>query len=248
MEKKIDLLGLCFDNYDRQELEVRLRELLLSSAGQAYLVTPNPEIVMRASNDRDYAYALSNAELCIADGVGIKLASDILGAGLRCRIPGIEIGETVLSLCAENSLSVFMLGGSEGVAHNAALNMTKRYAGLRVVGTRHGYFSDDELVVDEIDSLEADVLFVCLGSPRQELWLSRNIHRLKSVKLALALGGSLDVYAGKVRRAPVIFRKLGLEWLYRGFLSFDRFKRMLRLPLFIKYVYKAKQNMKRTQN
>ena len=249
MKEKIELFGLRFDDYDREELKARLRELL-SSSGQAYLVTPNPEIIMSALKDREYADALHNADLCIAEGVGVKIASDILDAGLRCRIPGIEIGEMVLSICADDSLSVFMLGGADGVSNSASSNMKEKYSGLRIAGSRHGYFSekDDDDIVNEINSSGAGVLFVCLGYPRQEKWISRNIGRLTSVKLALALGGSLDVYAGKVRRAPVIFRKLGLEWLYRGFLSFDRFKRMLRLPLFIKYVYKAKQNMKRTKN
>ena len=247
MRKKIELFGLRFDNYNREELKIRLREQIFASS-QAYLVTPNPEIIMSSLKDREYADALYNADLCIADGVGVKIASDILDAGLGCRIPGIEIGEMVLAMCAENSLSVYMLGGADGVAHRAALKMKEKYTGLRVVGSHHGYFldEDDDEIIGEINSVSADVLFVCLGFPRQEKWIAKNIHRLKNIKLALALGGSLDVYAGDVRRAPWVLRKLGLEWLYRGFLSFDRFKRMMRLPLFIKCVLEEKRNAKKT--
>ena len=243
MTKITDILGVEFDDVNREELSLAIRSQLIGSEF-GYIVTPNPEIVRYSLNDDEYNKVLNGATFCVADGVGIELAARMLNKSLQGRIPGIEVGENVLAQCASLSKSVYFLGGREGVAAEAAHKKETQYNGLKIAGHMHGYFSDaeEDKVIDAINESGAEVLFVCLGFPRQEKFISRNSGKLKNVKLALALGGSLDVYSGNVRRAPTWFIKHNIEWLWRGFGSFNHFKRMLKLPLFLLDVVKYKIN------
>lgn len=243
MRKKAEILGVSFDAIGREELTEKLNMLLESEEGGS-LVTPNPEILMCADKDAEYRDVLNAAELCIADGVGVVLAAKMLKVPLKERIPGVEIGEEVLSICARDGIGVFFLGGKEGVAALAAENMQKKYEGLIVAGTHHGYFGEEEnsRIVDIINRSGAKVLFVCIGFPKQEKWMHINRRYLTNIKLSLALGGSLDVYAGVVRRAPRFFCKVGLEWLWRCFASTAHFRRVTKLPIYLIRVMKEKSN------
>lgn len=234
MENKINILGVGFDNISHDGIRPCI-EKMLAVAKRQYIVTPNPEILEYAKKDEEYKSILNRADLCVADGIGIVYASKILGADIKERIPGIEIGECVLSLCAETGERVFLLGAKQGVAEKAASRLCEKYRGLCVSGVHHGYFGCEEngKVADEINRSKASVVFVCMGAPYQEKWIAQNISKLENVKLALALGGSLDVYSGKVKRAPAAFRLLGIEWLWRCFCSPARFARMLRMPVFV---------------
>lgn len=241
MSQKVKILGVAFDPLNREELTKKLNSML-DGDGRGYLVTPNPEILMRADADGQYRRVLNGAALSIADGVGVVWAAKKLGADIRERIPGVEIGEQVLSLCAEKGIGVYFLGGKEGIAEEAAKKMQAKYRGLNVAGTSHGYFDEkeNEAIVWSINESKANVLFVCMGSPRQEKWIAENISKTTAVRLALALGGSLDVYSGKVRRAPPAFRRIGAEWLWRSFSSFERLRRSAKLSLFIIRVLREK--------
>ena len=244
MNGKTELLQVFFNSVDKDELLCELEKLIKGKCG-GYVVTPNPEILMLSFEDSEYRNILNNASLCIVDGIGVEYAARILKVKLKPRIPGVEIGDMVLSLCERKSVPVFLLGGKPGVAGEAAEKIVGSKPMIDIRGYMHEYFADDDAVVEEINNSGAEVLFVCLGAPYQEKWIASNICKLKNVKLALCLGGSLDIYSGSVARAPLIIRKCGLEWLWRGLSSRERFSRMLRLPAFIIHTLKVKNSMKR---
>ncbi|MGI6167091.1 MAG: WecB/TagA/CpsF family glycosyltransferase [Eubacteriales bacterium] len=201
-------------------LDFICRRLQEEGAGLPLAVfTPNAEIVCRAAKDERLLKLVNSSDINLPDGVGVVWAASLLGSKLPGRIPGIELGEAVLGRCAENRAGVFLLGGRPGVAEVAALRLSDRFSGLEVLGKHHGYFDtsgpENREIVRQIAELKPGVLVVCLGFPRQEEWIISNRAKLPDVKVMLALGGSLDVWAGRVRRAPGLFRSAGLEWLWR---------------------------------
>ena len=200
---------------------------------KTFVVTPNPEIVWLARRNEALKTAINNAGLVLADGVGITIGARILGTPLRGgRIPGIDFASALLDEISSFGGSVYLFGAKPGVAEEAANNLAQRYPGLKISGTADGYFTDDLPIIESINAAQPDVLFVCLGSPKQELWMANNLHRLNT-KICAGLGGSLDVFAGRVKRAPTFFRKTGLEWFYRLIREPRRITRMAKLPLYI---------------
>ena len=149
---------------------------------------------------------------------------------------GIDTAEFILSHAAKNEFSVFLLGGKNGVAKIAKKKLEEKYNGLNICGFHHGFFDtlgkENNEIIKQINNSEADIVFVCMGFPRQEIWISENIDKLTSIQIAIGLGGSLDVWAGNVRRAPKIFRKLSLEWLWRMMLEPKRIKFLPSIPMF----------------
>ena len=228
---KIDVMGVSFDDLTMDEAVGRGLELARGE-GFGYVVTPNPELVMMARKDPDYAERLAGASLTLADGVGVIYAAKILGRPLKGRVPGVDFAGNLMAEMAQQGLKLFLLGAKPGVAEQAAENLKEKYPGLVICGTHDGYFQEDEPVVEEIRASGADVLFVCLGAPKQENWMAQNGPRT-GVHLAIGLGGSLDVFAGTVKRAPKGWQKLGLEWLYRLIKEPKRIGRMAKLPLFL---------------
>ncbi|MCL2046059.1 MAG: WecB/TagA/CpsF family glycosyltransferase [Oscillospiraceae bacterium] len=200
---------------------------------QCYVVTPNPEIVWLARQNEELMSAISNAGLVLADGVGITIAARILGTPIHGgRVPGIDFAQSLLYEMSQYGGSVYLLGAKPGVAIKAGKQLEEKFPGLVIAGTADGYFTDDLPIIENINEANPDVLFVCLGSPKQELWMANNLS-LINAKLCAGLGGSLDVFAGNVKRAPAIFRKTGFEWFYRLLQDPKRIKRMAKLPLFL---------------
>lgn len=198
-----------------------------------HVVTANPEIVMAARTDAAFGQAVGRADLVLPDGVGIVWAARLLGTPVPERVPGIELMEALLDVAARRGYRVFFLGASDGVAEEAAVNVQRRYPGLEVVGTHHGYFSpaEETSVVALVEQAKPDLLFVALGAPRQELFIAR--HRAAwSVPVAMGVGGALDVLAGRVRRAPGWVQSVGMEWFYRFLQQPRRLPRLLALPRF----------------
>jgi N-acetylglucosaminyldiphosphoundecaprenol N-acetyl-beta-D-mannosaminyltransferase len=228
---RISVLGTEFNNITLTEAR-KMAEHLIVSEGKGYIVTPNPEIVMMCRKDPELQKIVNDAFLVLPDGIGIILGARILGRPLKEKVAGIEFAEAVICGCAKKGHTVYLLGAKPGVAEMAAESLKAKYPGLKIVGTADGYFKNDEPVIDEINSVRPDVLFVCLGAPRQEIWMSRNISRL-DVHLAAGLGGSLDVFAGIAQRAPEKWRNMGLEWLYRLKKEPRRIGRMMKLPAFL---------------
>lgn len=228
---RIDVLGVSFDDLTMEEaVEIALG--FMQERRACYACTPNPEIVMAAKGDAALRAALSGAELVLADGVGITKAAAMLGTPLKSRVPGIDFASNVISRLAQRGGSVYLLGAKPLVAEAAAEKLTQTYAGIVIAGTNDGYFTDDAPVIEKINAASPDFLMVCLGSPKQELWMSANAGRL-SCGLMAGLGGSLDVLAGNVQRAPETWRRLGLEWLYRVIKEPKRLGRVMKLPAFV---------------
>lgn len=228
---RIDVLGVSFDDLTMDEaVEIALG--FMQERRACYACTPNPEIVMAAKGDAALRAALSGAELVLADGVGITKAAAMLGTPLKSRVPGIDFASNVISRLAQRGGSVYLLGAKPLVAEVAAEKLTQTYPGIVIAGTNDGYFTDDAPVIEKINAVSPDFLMVCLGSPKQELWMSANAGRL-SCGLMAGLGGSLDVLAGNVQRAPETWRRLGLEWLYRVIKEPKRLGRVMKLPAFV---------------
>lgn len=242
---KIDLLGVSFDNLTPEEA-VAAGAALAQGPGTAYAVTPNPEFLLEARGNPAFREALAGAALTLADGVGVVCAARILGTPLKGKVPGIDFAAGLMAEMARRGERLYLLGAKPGVAELAAANLTRRYPGMTVCGTRDGYFREEEsgAVAGEIRAAGADVVFVCLGAPKQELWMEA-YGQATGAHLLVGLGGSLDVFAGTVTRAPEGWQKLGLEWLYRLCREPWRWRRMIRLPLVLWYALLARLGGKR---
>lgn len=231
---RVEVLGVGFDNITMEQA-VAEGVRLMNTAGAHYVVTPNPEIVETCREDAEAMDAVRNADLVIADGIGVVYGSRILGTPLKERVPGIELAQNLMGKMAQSGKTLFLLGSKPGIAEEAALRLRETYPGLQIVGTHDGYFKADEPVIREIRESGADVVFVCLGAPKQEKWMQKN-GDATGAHLLLGLGGCLDVFSGNVQRAPETFQKLGLEWFYRLIKNPSRVGRMMRLPLFLVHV------------
>ena len=231
---RIDVLGVGFDNLTMQEaVEEGLR--LAGSPGCHYVVTPNPEIVEVCRENLAAKIAVNEADLVLPDGIGVVKGAAMLGTPLKERVPGIEFAAGLMEGLAREGKSLFLLGAKPGVAEMAARNLEQKYPGLTVAGTHDGYFKEDAPVVEEIRRSGADVVFVCLGAPKQELWMKKHGPET-GAHLLCGLGGSLDVFAGVVERAPKFWSDHGLEWFYRLCKEPKRIGRMMKLPLFLVHV------------
>lgn len=228
---RIDVMGVGFDSLTIEEAVQRAKALMTEHRA-AYVVTPNPEIVMVCREQAEAMEAVNEADLVLPDGVGVVYGARILGTPLKQKLPGIDFIQALMEDISREGKRVFLLGAKPGVAETAGERLAARYPGLVIAGTQDGYFKDDAPVVEAVNAAKADLLLVCLGAPKQELWMRRNQSRL-NVGLMAGLGGSLDVFAGNVKRAPKAFQKLGLEWLYRLLKEPKRFGRMMKLPKFL---------------
>lgn len=228
---RVDILGVGFDNVTMEEALDRGMELL-ERDGPHLVVTPNAEIVQLANRDREFMEIIAGADLVIPDGIGVIYASKILGRPIKARVPGCDFAAGLMARMAESGHSLYLLGAKPGVAEEAAARLREAYPGLTVCGTHDGYFKEDGPVAEEIRRSGADVVFVCLGAPKQEKWISQN-GAATGASLLIGLGGSLDVFSGRVERAPAFWQKVNLEWLYRGLRDPKRLKRIVKLPLFL---------------
>ena len=226
---RVDILGVGFDNLDLNEAVEKAYSLIDGKPHR--IVTPNSEIVYAARSDSALQDVLNASDLVVPDGIGVVYASKILRRSLKCKVAGIELGEALIKKMSESGKSLFLLGAKPGVAEEAGRKLCEKYPGLVIAGVNDGYFKEDGPVVEKIRESGADVCFVCLGAPKQEMWMAKNGENIPA--LTLGLGGSLDVFAGNVERAPKIFIKLGLEWFYRLCKEPWRAGRMMALPKFL---------------
>lgn len=224
---RIDVLGVGFDNITMEEAA----EKAMTIRG-GYVVTPNPEMVWLARENSEFKAALDSAALSLPDGIGIVYGAKILGRPLKTRVPGIEFAEEMFKRFSTLGKTVFLFGAKPGVADKAAENLRIKYPGLNICGTADGYFKDDGSIIDEINEKKPDLLLVCIGFPKQELWMKKNAEKL-DVGLMAGLGGALDVFAGVAERAPEAWCNAGFEWLYRLIKQPSRITRMAKLPLFL---------------
>jgi N-acetylglucosaminyldiphosphoundecaprenol N-acetyl-beta-D-mannosaminyltransferase len=237
---RVDVLGVGFDAVT---LAGAVKEIAAwvegAGAGQpgrrpGIVVTVNPEIVHVSRWDGDLRAVLHGADLVLADGVGVVWAARVLGRPVPERVAGADLVEALLAEGSRRGWRFFLLGGKPGVAEAAGANVKQRAPGVVIAGTEHGYFgpADEDRLIRSINDAHADILLVGLGAPKQEKWIWRNRERI-SAGVCIGVGGTLDVLAGVVRRAPPALQRAGLEWLYRLVTQPSRYRRMMRLPAFM---------------
>jgi len=231
--KKINILGIWLDMVDLNKAVDIAKDFIISEGAKA-IVTPNAEIIMAAQKNEKLREALNAADLSFPDGIGVVIASKYLGTPLSERTAGFDLMMEIIRIAHKMGLSIFLLGGKPGVADEAARNIQRKFPGIKIAGTNHGYFSEDEekIIIENINKSKPDVLLVAMGAPKQELFIIRYKNVMKT-KIAMGVGGSLDVLSGRVKRAPVLLQKAGLEWFYRLVTQPSRIRRMGALPMFI---------------
>ena len=240
---KITVGGVAFDNLTLPEAV----KTAMRGGDEALRVhTPNALMLEACASHPLYADLLNSASLVLADGFGVLTAAKKQGTPLRQRIAGIDFGEAILQEAARTGDRVFLLGGADGIAPLAAQNLQKKHPSLQICGSYWGYFEKDgdenRRVLGMIRACSPDILLVCFGFPIQEYWMRDNLHHLPSVRLAIGLGGSLDVWAGKARRAPLPLQRLGFEWLWRMLSEPRRFRQ---LPDLLRFTIKCRKGRAR---
>lgn len=210
---KHNILGVLFDNLKMSDaLNAALS--LLAAGKKANIFFVNSDCLHKAINDQDYKNILNTSELVLPDGIGFKVASGIFGCKIRDNCNGSDFSPLFMQKAGDKGCSVFLLGGRDGVAERAGRHISKMSRNLRIAGSHCGYFSDDTSVIEKINSSGADILFVAMGAPLQEKWISRNRERLDP-RICVGVGALFDYLSGTVPRAPKAMRNLRLEWLWR---------------------------------
>lgn len=229
----IEILGCRLDLLDPERATDRIVDFARQGSG-AQVVTLGTEMVVYAQRDESFRGVVNAAALSLCDTVGLLTVARRRGATLRSRVTGVELVERLCERAASEGIPVYFLGGAEGVAADAAAILEARFPGLVVAGTRNGYFmsEDEPQIASAIRASGAKLLFVGLGSPRQEFWLARNL-AATGCGAGIGVGGSLDVLSGRVERAPIAWQRAGLEWLYRLLREPRRLRRQLALPYFV---------------
>lgn len=230
--QRVSVLGVPVDAVDMPQAVRAVEHMLRGNRAQA-VIAVNPEKVIKAQADDALLRRLHSAGLLIPDGIGVVAAARLLGLARMRRVPGSELMPELCALAARRGVPVFLYGASPEVNAKAGAVLRARYPGLRIAGSQHGYVEDaqQQAVVEQINASGAEILFVALGSPKQEMWMERYLPQLR-VKVCQGVGGTFDVLAGRVRRAPWLWRRLHLEWLYRLLSQPKRLLRQTALPQF----------------
>ena len=226
-----DVMGVQFDNVTMDEA-LEKAKVLLERQDASYCVTPNAEIVYEAMHDPAFCDLLNGATLVLPDGAGTVLGAKLLGTPLKQKVAGIDFAANLLGILEESGKKLYLLGSKPGIGELAAEKMLDKHPKLQICGIADGYFKDERPVVEKINAAKPDVLFVCLGAPKQEKFMYAHRDEL-NVRLMIGLGGSLDGFAGTVKRAPKWMIRMQLEWLYRLIKEPKRLGRMMRLPKFV---------------
>ena len=250
MFKQIKILGIKVDKINNQNVLNRVEDFL-SSNKQNHIVTLNSEIVLKAQKDEEYFHILNNADLSVVDGIGLKFAGLTTGNNLQ-RITGIDLTKKILEIAQDKKLKIAVLNWKRGLSEKEDIEkaLIKKYPDLEFV------VEDIELSAGSSESsaerlrrggkFKPVILFVTLGAPYQEKFIYHNLKKIPTAKLAIGVGGSFDFISGKVKRAPLIFQKLGVEWLWRLAMQPKRWKRIYKavivFPLMFITSYKKRVN------
>lgn len=232
--RRARILAIGVDKVTMQEALDRCMAFLASMKPHL-IVTPNAEIAYRASQDPGLAAILNGADLAVPDGAGLVLAARLLGDPVPQKVAGADLATNLLhALNLRRRGRIYLLGGRPEVVEQAARRIAQQYPGIHIAGYRDGYFgpSEEANIIEAIRNANVDILFVGLGSPRQEQWLSQHLQELKA-RIAMGVGGTIDVWADPKVRAPAWMIRWNLEWLYR-IVKFGRYSRSL--PPLIKFM------------
>jgi len=225
----LDVRVIPFDSYAHACQCVRE---MVALKRKCFCVAVNPEKIYRAQKDPDLRRLLEQVDVGICDGIGVSIAARLLlGRAVR-RCTGIDLFLELVGMAAENGLKVFLLGAKQESLDGACANLLQRYPSLRIAGRQNGYFQDARAVVERINASGPDLLFVAMGSPRQEQWIAEHRQAIQA-RFCMGVGGSFDVVSGRVKRAPRLFQRTGTEFLYRLLAGPWRWKRQVVLPLFL---------------
>jgi N-acetylglucosaminyldiphosphoundecaprenol N-acetyl-beta-D-mannosaminyltransferase len=228
---KVSILGVEIDNLSLQEVVGRINGLI-EQRRPSLIVTANPEIIMRARQDRGFADCLKAAEVVTADGIGLIIGAKLLGTPLKERVTGIDLITELFRESKNRKYRFYFVGAKPGIAEKAALNIKGKFPNVEIVGVQHGYFQDDSTIISDIMEKKPDILLAALGMGRQESWVRDRVNAT-GVPVSIGVGGSFDVFAGEAKRAPQWMQQAGIEWLYRLIKQPSRFWRMLELPKFL---------------
>ena len=234
MTKRLPILDIWVDPVNMDQAIEYIRGVLLDGIGPHSIFAVNPEKNFSVPKDPALYETFRKADLLIPDGIGIVFAARILHGAAISRVPGVELMENICRLAAEKRQSIYIYGSKEEVNAKAAEELVKRYPSLQVAGRSNGYVKEGDMtkLVASINNSGARVLFLALGSPKQEKWYTTYKNQLENVRICQGIGGTLDTIAGNVKRAPEIWRRFSLEWLYRLLAQPSRAKRQKTLPLF----------------
>ncbi|MFD3259338.1 WecB/TagA/CpsF family glycosyltransferase [Paenibacillus lentus] len=243
----VTIFGIPFSKWGMQETVQYLTDVI-SSRKPHQVITANPIMVMAALEDPSYKKMMQQAELIVPDGTGVVWASRVGGDPVSERVAGYELLHELMKQGERHCWKVYLLGASPEVVQETAKRLKIQYPGTEIVGCRDGYFSSeqDEEVVEEIRRTSPDLLFVARGADTQEPWIAKYKQRL-AVPVMMGVGGSFDVISGRTKRAPKVFQKLRLEWLYRLLREPTRFRRMLALPKFVARVLRERGNLTKSR-
>ncbi|ARI76230.1 WecB/TagA/CpsF family glycosyltransferase [Halobacillus mangrovi] len=238
--KQVKIMGVPLSHIDHKTLVKQLDEHVMLEE-KSFVITVNPEIVMRANEDTAYMNHLHKANYITADGIGIIRASQLLKDPLPERVTGYDLMIDLLSISNIKGYKIFLLGAHKDVLKRVETNLQHFYPDIQIVGSHDGYFNWDQSdeIVEQVKQADPDLTFVALGAPKQEQWISENIDQFNK-GVFLCVGGSFDVIAGDVKRAPATWRKYNVEWLYRLLKQPKRWRRMLALPRFAIRIIKRK--------
>jgi N-acetylglucosaminyldiphosphoundecaprenol N-acetyl-beta-D-mannosaminyltransferase len=233
------ILGVRVDCVDMDTAVARI-EALVDGGGHHLVATVNPEFVMRARHDREFARVLESADLCLADGTGVVWAARRQGCSVRLPVTGVDLVGPLAAMCTRRHFGLFLIGAGPGVAAELATRLAAEHPGLRVAA--HSGSPDPSSDAETINAIQSDppqVLLVAYGAPSQELWIDRMKERL-GVAVAIGVGGAFDYLTGRVPRAPFWMRRAGLEWLYRLGRQPWRIRRMAVLPAYAFQVLRSR--------
>lgn len=242
MAEKIDILGVKVDSVTMAQAVAQV-EGYMDERKNVLIATANAEMIMRATHDEELKNILNDAALVVPDGAGTVWAAHHLGYEMPERVAGFDLAQELMRIAPSKKQKVFFFGSAPGVAEKAKAKAEELYPGIEIVGTRDGYFKpeDEPAIIEEIKAAQPDLLLVALGVPKQEKWLNAHLKEL-GVPVAIGVGGTLDVMAGVMKRAPYWMQKAKLEWLFRGLLQPKRAGRLMALPKFVLKVHSYKSN------
>lgn len=243
--KEVNILGINFMKLTQKQLV----DSLINDQQQnknRFVVTANPEIVLESRKNPEYQHIINNADYVTADGIGIIKGAQILGDPLPQRVTGFDTMLSLLKYADQQQKSVYFLGTKKEVLQQLITNIEEKYPHLIISGYHDGYFNDETQIIEEINQKQPNFIFVALGFPKQDFFIAK--HRKHSNSIWMGVGGSFDVLAGNVKRAPQFWIDHHIEWLYRLIQEPKRFKRMLALPKYLMLIYREKFNKKHNKN
>ena len=233
MSEQAEIFGVKVDAVTMAQAVERV-EKLIDAQKNSIVATVNAEMLLRATKDDDFKKILNSAELVVPDGAGAVWAARHLGYEMPERVAGFDLVQELMKIAPTKGYKFFLFGASPGIADKAALKAQELYHGIKIVGTRNGYFTadDEPEIIAQIKNAKPDILLAALGVPKQEKWLTAHKDEL-NVPVSIGVGGTFDVMAGVVKRAPIWMQRAKLEWLYRAMLQPSRAGRLIALPKFV---------------